>query len=505
MKKITSNKISAAFIAIMIFPFVVFSFGMFFHAKNSIKNTFIESATRFNLNTANQSIDQQIGRINTLIKSLTPILSNSDLDKYISPTNYELNSIIPIVINTSTFFKDVIISNASDEYRIYPASIHPKKFKPSERPWFSKDSMENEVVYTDPYVDISNDNSIIKKMAISVSMNIFEADSTFKGNIAFDLDLKKMSQVLNTKIAPYDGTFEVVSTDAHIVMFSDKHEVLSRTVPMTWIEKSIKNQGYFYDAQSRNFIFYYKYNNPDWVAFTIIDKESYDELFYNFYYFFFPMIALCLCIYLIVTLLFRIYLKQIASVIFMQLNGLTLSDEELSMNGISSSIQHHQNKLATAESVSMVDFLTQSGTRRKFDKDINNFISHRTPFCLAMLDLDNFKKINDGFGHQTGDIVLQTVCQTGSEIIDGGAFIYRFGGEEIAIVFPGTNIETAYNSMDEWRRIIFERKWRESDLHVSFSCGITEWKEGDTADLIIEKADKLLYKAKDAGKNCIVV
>jgi diguanylate cyclase len=131
-------------------------------------------------------------------------------------------------------------------------------------------------------------------------------------------------------------------------------------------------------------------------------------------------------------------------------------------------------------------------------------------FSLLMLDLDDFKKINDTHGHLIGDRVLVAFCQKCRNSIRGDDVLARYGGEEFAIILPGANLK---NSLKKGRQICdavssarYATSSNQNDdyLSVTVSIGVTLFKKEDTAETIIGRADKALYKAKRSGKNCVV-
>jgi diguanylate cyclase (GGDEF)-like protein len=126
-----------------------------------------------------------------------------------------------------------------------------------------------------------------------------------------------------------------------------------------------------------------------------------------------------------------------------------------------------------------------------------------------MLDIDNFKQVNDTYGHQQGDIVLAEVARIvreSSREIDAPA---RYGGEELAVVLPGTDIEGAYNLAERMRHGIEELSFPLADgrgtLRVTASLGVASMPRSATDPReLLSRADAALYEAKRSGKNKVV-
>ncbi|SDO80571.1 tetratricopeptide repeat-containing diguanylate cyclase [Clostridium gasigenes] len=154
------------------------------------------------------------------------------------------------------------------------------------------------------------------------------------------------------------------------------------------------------------------------------------------------------------------------------------------------------------EKVANTDYLTEINTRAYGEKLILDEINKNNKFSMAIIDIDNFKNINDSYGHIFGDVILKKIAKKLKESIDSKDIIARFGGEEFIIAFVGKDKDEAKEILDEIRidvnNIIFEH-----NVKASFSAGIEEWDK-TSFDLVIKKADELLYKAKREGKNKVV-
>lgn len=151
-----------------------------------------------------------------------------------------------------------------------------------------------------------------------------------------------------------------------------------------------------------------------------------------------------------------------------------------------------------------VDSLTGCKNRWAFDTDISTLMNEHQPFALALVDIDNFKSINDTWGHLSGDIVLRNVAREGITILQThGLSLYRYGGEEFAIIFTAEHVEQAGALLELWRINVANRTWREEGLNVTFSAGLGEWHM-ETLEHLVSSVDEALYKAKRQGKNRIL-
>lgn len=138
------------------------------------------------------------------------------------------------------------------------------------------------------------------------------------------------------------------------------------------------------------------------------------------------------------------------------------------------------------------------------DKSLK-WIESNTPFSMILIDIDNFKKVNDTYGHNIGDLVLQFLAGI---LLDGTRsqdVCYRYGGEEFVILLPTTTPEEARIIADGIRVNLSEKVSPTGD-NITFSAGISAFPQNgiNTANIILE-ADKRLYQAKSEGKNRVIV
>ncbi|SES02111.1 diguanylate cyclase [Pseudomonas soli] len=128
------------------------------------------------------------------------------------------------------------------------------------------------------------------------------------------------------------------------------------------------------------------------------------------------------------------------------------------------------------------------------------------PLSFAMLDIDHFKKINDRHGHPMGDRVIKSLALFLKQRLRKTDFIGRYGGEEFAIVMPNTGLEAAHKVLDEIRRRFAEIHYpaQPHDLQCTFSAGVVQLDEQLDALTMASAADEALYRAKHAGRNCVV-
>ena len=151
------------------------------------------------------------------------------------------------------------------------------------------------------------------------------------------------------------------------------------------------------------------------------------------------------------------------------------------------------------------DPMTGLLNRRAFFDRLTRLLKHPASADLVsavMLDIDHFKHVNDHYGHQVGDTVIQAIALEASKI---AGIVGRLGGEEFAIVLTGYNENMTYRLADDLRQKCASIQFFGNDdpFHVTCSFGVSQWTSEDTSDDLLKKADIALYQAKNSGRNCV--
>lgn len=154
------------------------------------------------------------------------------------------------------------------------------------------------------------------------------------------------------------------------------------------------------------------------------------------------------------------------------------------------------------------DELTGLYLRAVFDavlkQNIEETNRNNTSLCMLMIDIDDFKTVNDTYGHLQGDNVLKIIGSTISDFARKMDFPARYGGEELAIIMPKADKEQAFKAAERIRKKIAQLRFK--GFSVTVSIGISQAnRDANTPDKLIHAADTALYEAKNKGKNCVVV
>ena len=167
-----------------------------------------------------------------------------------------------------------------------------------------------------------------------------------------------------------------------------------------------------------------------------------------------------------------------------------------------------KEQLSVVERQATIDYLTQCYNKGMFNKLLSGEIKrtnrHNNVFSLIIFDIDNFKIVNDTFGHLAGDTVLQEIARITRGAIRESDNFARWGGEEFCILLPDTNIQGGKNLADKLQRTIANHDFGNPGT-ITCSFGVVQFSPELTEDKLVSRADKALYRAKQNGKNQAVV
>ncbi len=176
-----------------------------------------------------------------------------------------------------------------------------------------------------------------------------------------------------------------------------------------------------------------------------------------------------------------------------------------------STIVKLQEEILELEKESNIDPLTKLYNKRALLKDLETILEFgkdkKLDLTLIIFDLDDFKKINDTYGHIAGDKTLIYISKVFKSSLRSEVKTYRFGGEEFVVILNRIDINEAQKIANRILKTISDSKliYKNSTINITMSGGLTEHQQNDTIDSIIDRADQALYEAKNSGKNRVVI
>jgi diguanylate cyclase len=166
-----------------------------------------------------------------------------------------------------------------------------------------------------------------------------------------------------------------------------------------------------------------------------------------------------------------------------------------------------RKKVIEAQARSTMDAVTGLPNRKAYEErlaeEVSRWQRYQTPLVLSVWDMDDFKQINDRFGHQAGDKALRIIGQLLKKRLRKTDFVARYGGEEFVMLFSGSEMDEVFRVAEEIRKAVEGSPFHSEGKRITLtiSCGLSDFRAGDTQKSVFKRADKALYQAKEQGKN----
>ncbi len=179
------------------------------------------------------------------------------------------------------------------------------------------------------------------------------------------------------------------------------------------------------------------------------------------------------------------------------------------LNSASQEISRLKSQLAQVHKAALFDSLSGLYNRRAFDDDLASLMQSEQSLSLIFLDIDHFKVFNDEYGHLFGDTVIRAIAKRLQKSCQAGITAYRYGGEEFALLVPHKSLRVARQFAEMLRTSIEklnvkDRRTSEQVSSITASFGVAEKMPKDTAESLVERADRKLYEAKKMGRNRVM-
>ena len=240
-------------------------------------------------------------------------------------------------------------------------------------------------------------------------------------------------------------------------------------------------------------------------------REGYNEL-KNLMHLFVSFIFLFILFAFI--LIYSFVIKKVSAIVHemqsdevIKMQGFMFSEFKFFVKRYNSFLVRWQDEVHRLNDITLTDELTQCANRRHFNQivksQIDLFKRYQHPFSMIMYDIDDFKAINDSYGHTQGDTVLIKMSEDVRKHLRSNDVLCRIGGEEFAIILPDTNEEAATVVANKIRETLEKHTYIDNQS-VTISLGVSEFTGGHNFNSFYSSTDQLLYQAKNSGKNCVV-
>lgn len=388
-------------------------------------------------------------------------------------------------------------------------------YDPRERPWYISAKAADKLTLSVPYIDAFDGN-----ITISASKRIGDSND-FRGVIGVDFNIFPIAQELESLNPWTTGGFLITTKNGKLLIDANSVEDFyhdNRSI----IQSGISGEQKSLQDKDINF----KVIPLDHFDFKLIgiysEKEVYSTLTNVRNTIFITMIV-SLIFSTIITAIFGRKLNDSLDRLSYLINSIARGNYTKNIDTLSSIIDDQSELFLVKEAVknmqseiqsrelqlknnAEVDGLTNTLNRKTIinilEAEMKRSNSFATKFSIIMFDYDRFKNLNDNYGHLFGDQVLIDVSKYIKDSLKEDDFVGRYGGEEFIIILPDTVLGDAVKVGERIRKTIENMVW-ETGIIVTISCGIVQGNGEHTVEEIIKKADDLLYKAKDNGRNRI--
>jgi diguanylate cyclase (GGDEF) domain len=474
----------------------------------SQRKDFLEDYHKINGNfTHNLAVNytESILRENDYIlgRSTTYFARNDRLNQTVNVNPAEGLQVLMHLQNLMPTVSSISLADTEGHYLRAPEVLPSEKsktFDARKRPWFVGQAEASTFShYTDPYKDYFNG-----KPTVTLYKPVISPEGRLKGTLAFHLDLASMGYTLRQMVSPVQGEFYVVERDGRVVLHPDTGALSKQYVSQALMDKMTSGEGHFYDKKGKNWYYYYSFTNPDWFVIYRVSGQTLSDITRHET----TIIGWGFALASIVIILFGLYLRHASRTVLLNIiNAIRTGDVSQTPRleaTLSHTIQSNKAREMAYARQATHDALTGCKNRRAFDEDVAKLLNNHQPFALALIDIDNFKSINDTWGHLSGDIVLRSVAREGLQVMQPHSVsVYRYGGEEFAVIFTAELFDASFSLLERWRLAVENRAWREENLHVTFSAGLGEWRF-EPLEQFVGSVDNALYTAKQQGKNRIL-
>jgi diguanylate cyclase len=181
-----------------------------------------------------------------------------------------------------------------------------------------------------------------------------------------------------------------------------------------------------------------------------------------------------------------------------------VQDAEARIHSLEAKLQHLSELVREDQ---LTGSLNRRGLDDVFERETARSDRRGTPLCIAVLDLDDFKKLNDTYGHIAGDAALKHLVKIVKDTLRSMDVIARFGGEEFLILMPETSVEAAASTMTRLQRELTKHFFLHDNekVLITFSAGVALRRPNEEQTELVKRADKAMYTAKQTGKNRVVI
>lgn len=500
-KKNTLNKLLNTVFTIMFIPFLLVCTWFYFESKKRTSEEVHDSLRMVASNITHQTIRRNIDDIEQAFNRIQSLSLRKKTDFYIEDNSGPIIDTVNDILSTTDLFLNAMLYTNSGKFRTIPEYDIADDI-PQKAPWFPHNTREREIFYSLAHVTRQSTGKKEIPKKLSAAMHLFDINKSRIGVVGFDIDMSHLSLALKKIKLPYGSQIFTVDRSGTYILHENPGKLLLDSIPEHWMSHLREVEGFFYDPVTKKHVHYSVNANPEWITMVTLDHTDFSRVVHGFLNPLLIIVFMCFIYYVGFAIICKLYVANVIMKINYGLDGADLKECANDLSSIFSKIKKRTDKFKDTEILSITDPLTGLYNRRKLEEDFKNLPSYCKNIYLAIIDLDNFKSINDKYGHITGDEVLSYIGSSGYQLNDEKVTVYRFGGEEFVVLFLDFNSKECLSILNDWREQVSQKQWREKELQLTFSAGIALW-QNDSLDSLMNRADQALYEAKRTGKNKI--
>ncbi|RZD20471.1 diguanylate cyclase [Pseudoalteromonas sp. MEBiC 03485] len=422
-------------------------------------------------------------------------------------------------LQTNSFNSTIIVNAQGDILGVSPKSLKLQNRKVDS--FGTKAALSYRIpMISEPYISMAGN------LLIFISQPLFDKNSNFIGYVGGTLYLKRTS-ILNELLQVHyyqDGSYLYVVDENHRLLYHpDKSRIGEQVYDNQVIDEVLKgNSGTQIVTNSKGvgmLAGYAPMTVASWGVVTQRPLENtlapLDDLMWQVFVKTAPIGLLTFVFIWVLARLISQPLRQLAetantldrpstSLELTQIRSWYFESNEL-RKAMLKGVGLLQSKIGLLRQEAQTDPLTNLHNRRSLDIQINHFIAQRCPFAVLAIDIDHFKRVNDEFGHDIGDVVLQSLAKILLDVTRDSDVVARTGGEEFIVIMPRVEAKRAYQLAERLRMRVSE-SYIDPVGCINVSIGISGWPiEQLNIDEVFKLADQALYQAKKTGRNRSVV
>lgn len=443
-------------------------------------------------------------------RHLMPITRSQDSQYYYRKIWSEQMSFNPLLLLLyAVDAQGQMISSNPLQDQYFSSRLNPEfAMDPRKRSWYlGALAAKGELHWEPPYLDMSSRQPIM-----TVTRAQFSADGSREPLVyAVDLDLSQWSRKIANVLYGNNAIHHLLvdRRNGEILLHSNASKIGERAPPEL-MARLLGPSGSFFSEENGESVAYEALSqHPNWVSVLVQVKRDIFSAQQSSMAL--VIAAFTLCLFLVMARLFRLNVRWVIDILTQIVQTLRLASEQERkemvmphipfLSNLNDELQLVSKQMRETFDMANRDGLTGLYNRRYLDNKLAKLQLEGQPFVLALIDLDNFKSINDTHGHKVGDVVLCRVAELGQERLGDRAILCRFGGEELAAIFvKQDSLADARQLMDAWRIDVANEQWQEKNLTVTFSGGVG-MNTGQSTETLLREVDQALYRSKQAGKN----